>query len=185
MADLTFAQQLVRDGVQALAVALGGGLSLTVGWRLLRRQERIKRDEENSAGMRKLQADALVRTLSALGRYHNLKARRFSWERTANSEEDRAVAASFKGQEGDSFAEAINVIAEEYFLLGGQLGQLVRKGLIEMGKAQTSDAAEGAAAQLEMALAAWIPPLEPLEPPSGGTREAPTEQASSPAGTPR
>jgi hypothetical protein len=186
MADLTFAQQLVRDGVQALAVALGGGLSLAVGWRLLRRQERIKRDEEIAAGLRKVQTDALVRALAALGRFHNLKAKRFTWERQANTREDRDFAASVKNQEADAFTEVINVIAEVHFLLGGQLGQLVRRGLIEMGKAQTPDASEEAAAQLETALAGWLPPLDPLERPSGGTREASTEQVSASAGrTPR
>ena len=50
MADLTFTQELAKVGIQALAVALAGGLSVVVGWRLLRSQERTSARRSSRLG---------------------------------------------------------------------------------------------------------------------------------------
>ncbi len=61
--------------IQTLWAVLGGVATILVALAVLRRQEGIKRQEELWAGMRKLRADVLVRSLEAVGRYHNLRDR--------------------------------------------------------------------------------------------------------------
>jgi len=157
-----FQQDLVRVGVQALGVAMAGGLSLVVGWLLLRPQERIKRNEELRAGMRKLRADALVKSLEALGRYHNLKDRRirFLAERLSVPNEMERLNA----QETAAYEQAIDTQADLQFLLGPHavpLGECIRA----MASAGTTGALREAVAKLHAMLEEWIPPLEPYEKP--------------------
>jgi hypothetical protein len=123
----TFEQDLVKVGVQAVGVGIAGGLSLLVGWLLLRPQERIKRKEESWARIRKLRADALVKSLEALGRYHNLKDRRirFLAERLLVLDEMEKLNA----QEHAAYEQAIDTQANLQFLLGPHavpLGECIR-----------------------------------------------------------
>lgn len=157
MADLTFGQQVAANG---LAVLLGGALSILGGWGFLRRQERIKREEDLAAAIRKVQTDALVRVLAAFGQYHHLKARRLVWERD-KSEEAREKAARFKSEEARAYWDAIGAITSVNFLLGGRIGQMMRGALMVLGEATSTDATEQVVTQLEQELAPWIPPLRP------------------------
>lgn len=155
MADLTFGQQLAAN---TLGVVLGGGISILAGWGILRRQERIKHDEELAGTLRRVQADALVRVLAAIGKYHTLKTRRFTWERDERGNVQEAARAVMQ-EEGDAFAATLSALSDVYFLLGGELGRTVRRGLFEMGNAKTAEDTERAVARLEVNLAPWIPPL--------------------------
>ena len=98
MSDVTFSQQLALHGIQAVGVAFGGGLSVLAAWGALRRQERIKRDEELAAATRKLQTDTLVRVLAALGRYHSLKTRRTMWEKHDSQDAPRVWQPSSRSR---------------------------------------------------------------------------------------
>lgn len=162
MADLSLLGQIAANTAPVLAAGFGG-------WVLLRRQEKIKREEELSAGIRKLQTEALVRVLAAFGRYHRLKTRRLLWERDT-SEKARLVAMQMKDEEGDAFDTAIAVLADSHILLGGKLGQTMRGALQAFGKAPTTDEVERHVEELEKELSPWIPPLSPRPGKSEHTR---------------
>lgn len=145
-------QELVKSGVQALVVVVG----LIAGWALLRRQERIKREEELWAGMRKLRADALVKSLEALGRFHNAKDQRLHFEGPDFSSTDMML----RNREHQAFVEAIDTQADLQFLLGPHaalLGERVRA----MATSGTTGELSEVVAGLHAALEKWIPSLEP------------------------
>ncbi len=159
MAGLTFHQELVKSGVSALAVALAGGVSVALGWSVVRWQERIKRQEEHAASLRKLRADALVKALEALGRYHNLKDRRLLWE--ADTQVDRAIVKAMKDEEGSAAEQLVNTVAHQQFLLG-PLADALSRTWQEMARATTNAQLGAAIAPLHAELEKWIPPLEPI-----------------------
>ena len=161
-ADLTFGQEMLRTGVQAVGVALAGGLSILSGWLLLRRQERIKRDEELAAGMRRLRVDALVKVLEAIGRYHSEKSRRMVYQRDVGvpNDEQTKLFLGLLRHEDESLREAGNVVAATYFLLDSRLGPIVKQRFWEIGRAEVPADAEKAAIALQDDLAAWIPAQE-------------------------
>lgn len=154
--DLTpFQQELAKSGIQALVVVVG----LVAGWAVLRRQERIKREEELWAGLRKLRADALVKGLEALARFHNMKDRRIQFEAATALSADEIE--EMRGQEVAAYREAIDVQASQQFLLG-PLGPLLGECIRAMARAESAKEVSKAVAGLHAALERWIPPLEPV-----------------------
>ncbi len=146
--------ELAKSGVQALVVVVG----VLAGWGLLRRQERIKRQEELWAGMRRLRADALVKSLEAIGRYHNRKERRIDFEKFESLEPDHVK--QLRSDEAEAYWQAIDTRAAQRFLLGALTGPL-DESIEAMFKAKSRESLDGAVTSLHAALAKWIPPLEP------------------------
>ena len=126
-------------------VALDGGLSILLGWRLHRSQERIKRDEELAAGMRKLRVDALVKVLEAIGRYYNDTTRLTGWRKAGalNDAQQAFFDQDFRRKE-DATRTAVNALADTWFLLGDRVGATVRQRFSEMMRAETHDTDEEA-----------------------------------------
>lgn len=171
MAELSFGQELIKAGVSALSVALAGGLSVLLGWLLLRRQERIKRQEELAAGLRKLRSDSLIKALEVLGRYHNLKDRRLQFEGTPIRDADEYEELKTReARESQAAHDAVDMLADQQFLLG-PLANPLGKTWRAMASAKSTQELSTAVARLHAELENWIPPLEPIRRPSGETQE--------------
>jgi len=149
---MSFWQQLLLNLIPAGAIFLGG-------WGVLKRQERVKHEEELSAGMRRLRVDALVEALDVLGRYHNLKDRRMLWE--APPRGDEIEIAKIKAREEKAFEELIDLIAAKQFLLGALATEISSCGQA-VKSANTNQEANAAVNNLHWALERWVPPLRPL-----------------------
>ncbi len=149
-------QELAKSGVQALVVVVG----LVAGWGLLRRQERIKRQEELWAGMRKLRANALVKCLEAIGRFHTAKVRRVLFEERASSIIPDEIEA-LRAQESEAHRLATDARAHQQFLLPGPLAVLLGECSVAIGEAKSKEELAEATRRLHSALEAWIPPLRP------------------------
>jgi len=149
---MSFWQQMLLNLIPAGAIFLGG-------WGVLKRQEHVKRDEDLSAGMRRLRVDALVGALDALGRYHNLKDRRMLWE--ASQRGDEIEIAKLKAREQTAFEELIDLIAAKQFLLGALASDISDCGQA-VGNANANAEANAAVNNLHWTLERWIPPLRPM-----------------------
>ena len=149
---MAFWQQLLLNLIPAGTLFVGGFWAL-------KRQERVRRDEELSAGMRRLRVDALVGVLDALGRYHNLKDRRMQWETSPRS--DEIEIAKLKAREQTAFEELIDLIAAKQFLLGALATDISDCGQA-VGNANANAEANAAVNNLHWTLERWIPPLRPM-----------------------
>ncbi|MEI7704892.1 MAG: hypothetical protein WCK73_09860 [Deltaproteobacteria bacterium] len=65
--DPNLKSELVKGLVQASATVIGGCVVLFLGWLILRSQERVKREEELRASMRRLRVDTLAHEQFLLG----------------------------------------------------------------------------------------------------------------------
>jgi hypothetical protein len=159
MTDLPFWQQAIVSAMQGLGV----GAAAAVGWVLVRRSERIKWDEQQAADVRKLQLDALLQVLTAIGRFHNTAARRASAVNAHEADPTVGRAEWLKEcaeAHGSSFTNAVDTLASVHFLLGTELGGIIRTALLRLGRAKEPAAAEAALDGLEKTLERWIPPLK-------------------------
>jgi len=160
---LSFCQQLTIAVVQVVGVAFVGAVSVLLGLRILRRQERIKREEENASAMRKLRTDALVRALEAISHFHNMKSRRMVFAdpefRGSPTPEENA---KLREREKRACEGAIDLLAKHQFLLGEELGGPVNEGFQRLARAETIEQIDEAASFLRNTLSAWIPPLRPI-----------------------
>jgi len=103
-----------------------------------------------------LRVDALVKTLEALGRFHNLRDRRLYYERAKlHAESDRVRVLMEKAQ-----IEVIDTAASQEFLLGPLYNDVTDclHGIVE---AESSEKVSEAASKLHKVLERWIPPLMP------------------------
>jgi hypothetical protein len=157
--DPALKAELLRGLVQAGSTAVGAGVALFLGWRILRIQEQVKREEELRASMRRLRVDALVRTLEALGRYHNAKERRISLG-DLPLPKDSPFRSSEK-TEMEALSGVIDALAQEQFLLGPQ-SRYLSDCLDGMQRAGSQSDLGAEVAILHKTLERWIPPLEPL-----------------------
>jgi len=149
---MAFWQQLLLNLIPA-------GILLFGGFWALKHQERVRRDEDLSAGLRRLRVDALVAALDALGRYHNLKDRRLLGE--ASPPGDEIEIAKLRAREQMAFEELIDLIAAKQFLLGALATDISDCGQA-VGKANANAEANAAVNNLHWTLERWIPPLRPM-----------------------
>ncbi|WP_248358972.1 hypothetical protein [Anaeromyxobacter oryzae] len=160
MADGPFWQQCVVSAVQGL----GLGAAAFGGWLVFRHQERVKWDEHRFAELRKLQLEALLEALSAVGRYHLQQTRHFIKARklpNAPTVEQRAQVEAARVAAVAEFDEALRIVAAKNFLLGGEVGIVLETRLVEISHAKTSEEARQAWTAMETDLARWVPPLQP------------------------
>jgi len=152
--DPALKAEIFKGAVQAASTAVGAGVALYLGWRILRAQEQVKREEELRASMRRLRVDALVRALEALGAYHNVKDRRLQGGFTFGNPNPASI-------EQDAARALVDTLAREQFLLG-ETSNLLSETFRGMAKAMTNAELSTAVAKLHASLEAWIPQLEPL-----------------------
>lgn len=153
-----FQQELIKVGVQALSVAVAGGLSVVVGWVLLRGQERIRREEELWAGMRKLRAEALVKGVEAVGRLFSVKASLIMAEESGKASPERIE--KLRVEEVKALSLVVDATAYQQFLLG-QLAVFLSDSAVAVNKATSSKEVSDAIEGLHLVLGALIPPLVP------------------------
>jgi hypothetical protein len=161
MADLPFWQQCVVSGVQGL----GLGAAAFGGWLVFRHQERVKWDEQRAAEIRKLQLDAVLCLLDAVGRAHlnQVNACHQLEDLPEDASPDlRAVAEAGVLKAQKAFQDILPEIAGKLFLYGGAVGTMLQERMGAMMAATTSDDADAAFEAFQVDLARWIPPLKQL-----------------------
>lgn len=164
MRDVTIASA-VTGLLELLRVAGPTAVALLIGFGMLRRQERVKRQEEHAAGVRKLQLDALVEILEAVGRYHTRSGLRRLGEdepRAFRAVVGEATADDARRQEAQAREALTEVLARKVPLLAKSPADVLTDAVSGLLTARSSVEATKIVEQLLTRVAPWIPPLDPV-----------------------
>lgn len=155
--------------LSSLGPSLAVGLAAVLGFVLLRRQEQVKRQVEHAASIRRLQLDALVELVEAVGRYYNaLEFQRFVLDEATDREaaptveEEKAHGSAMKEEE-KAFHSMMTMMARKGPLLGGGAAKVIEAAHAELISSRSSEESVAIMDRMTKGIAPWVPPLEPVQ----------------------